>query len=97
MNKFVCPNCGNISYTADTSQTQRCPQCTERHIIVNRDFMDLLKAYNSGNLKLTINRRQRDRRAKSIPVERDRRASERRRDNATPIGWLMIKHPPLAP
>lgn len=91
MNKLVCPNCMNISYTADTSQAQKCPNCTEKHIIVNHDFMELLKSYNNGNLKLTINRRNVEQRVSAIQVENDRRNTDRRNNDITPIGWLLLK------
>lgn len=93
MDKFFCPNCGKFSYTADTSQSQKCPHCIEKYIIVNNDFMEILKSYNSGNLKLIVNRRRMERRVNNIPIENNRRVSDRRKNNATPIGWLTIKHP----
>lgn len=55
--------------------------------------MEILKSYNSGNLKLIVNRRRMERRVNNIPVEYNRRVSDRRKNNATPIGWLTIKHP----
>ncbi len=95
MNKHVCPNCGNISYSADNAQAHLCPRCTEKHIIVNHDFMELLKSYNNGNLKLTINRRNIERRVSAIQVGNDRRSTDRRNNNATPIGWLLLKSPSM--
>lgn len=96
MNKHVCPNCGTISYSADSTQPHLCPHCTEKHIIVNHDFMELLKSYNNGNLKLTINRRNAERRISAVPVENDSRRKERRSDDVTPIGWLLLKQPSAA-
>jgi len=88
VNKFICPNCAEISYTADTSQAQKCPHCTEKHVIVNSDFVDILRSYHFGNIKLTVNRRREERRSLSLPVTNDRRNSDRRRNLTTPIGWL---------
>ncbi|MEK7851522.1 MAG: hypothetical protein AAB275_06530 [Deltaproteobacteria bacterium] len=95
MNKFVCPNCSKISYTADTSQAQKCPHCVEKHVIVNSDIMELLTSYNSGELKLTVNRRRVDRRAAALPIAINNRRSERRENCITPIGWLAIRHPSM--
>jgi hypothetical protein len=95
MNQFLCPRCGKASYTADTSQVQKCPYCVEKHVIVNNDFMDMIRSYNSGSLKLIINRRKGNRRVKNIPVEVERRTAERRRNPGTPIGWLLVQHPSL--
>ena len=95
MNKFVCPNCSKISYTADTSQAQKCPHCVEKLLIVNSDVMELLTSYNSGNLKLTVNRRRVDRRVVALPVTINKRLSERREYRTTPIGWLAIRHPSM--
>lgn len=96
MNCFVCPNCNNTSYTADTSQAQKCPYCVEKHLIINSDIMELLKSYNTGSLKLIINRRKAERRSKSTLAKEDsRRVSDRRRNRMTPIGWLLIKHPQM--
>lgn len=97
MEKFDCPNCGKSSYTADISQAQKCPHCVERCIVVTHEFVDLLKSYAPNNLKVVVNRRGKERRESETPVTLDRRSCDRRRDCVTPIGWLMVKHPPAAP
>lgn len=94
MNSFVCPNCNKPSYTADTSQAQKCPYCAEKHLIINNDIMELLKSYNAGSFKLVVNRRKAERRSNNTLAKEDsRRISDRRRTSMTPIGWLLIKHP----
>lgn len=98
MNRFICPNCSEISYTADTSQAaQKCPHCIEKHVIVNNDFMELLTSHDSGNLKLTVNRRRGDRRVDSIPKAINNRLCERRENCTTPIGWIALRHPSMIP
>jgi len=80
MEKFVCPRCGKVSYTANKELLNICPYCSlDKYLIVSPRF---LASYDLSNIKIVI-----DRRKTSEPVPFERRKGE----EAIPVAWLIVK------
>jgi predicted RNA-binding Zn-ribbon protein involved in translation (DUF1610 family) len=90
MEKFVCPNCGKVSYSADTRSSQDCPYCTEKVVILNSQCLGLIR--HLSYCRLIFDRRQGERRQQErIPVSNDRRVRDRRQNEGIVIGWVITK------
>jgi predicted nucleic acid-binding Zn-ribbon protein len=80
MEKFICPKCGRISYTANRELVNICPHCSfEKYLILSPKF---LSGYELSDIKIIV-----DRRKNSEPVPFERRKGE----EAIPIAWLIVK------
>lgn len=89
MERFVCPDCGKVSYSADIRSSTECPYCTEKVVILNNQCIDLLR--NISNARLIFDRRQGERRTQEITVSNDRRVGDRRKNDGMIIGWVTTK------
>jgi len=88
MERFICPDCGKVSYSADRSNME-CPYCTERIVIINNRCIDFLRSIS--NVRLVFDRRQGERRNQEISVSDDRRVADRRKNEGIVIGWVTTK------
>lgn len=88
MERFVCPDCGKASYSADVRSTHECPYCTEKVVVLNNRCLNILT--NLSYVRLICDRRQGERRQKEITVNNDQRFTDRRQNNGMVVGWVTI-------
>lgn len=80
MEKFVCPKCGKVSYTANRELLNICPYCSlDKYLILNPKVFG---GYDLSDIKIVV-----DRRKSTEPVPFERRKNEQ----AIPVAWLIVK------
>lgn len=80
MEKFICPKCGKVSYTANRELLNICPYCgLDKYLIVNPKIFG---RYDLSDIKIVIDRRKS---VESVPFER------RKNEEAIPVAWLIVK------
>jgi len=89
MERFVCPDCGKVSYSADIRSTMECPYCTERLVVLNNQFLDLVSYLSHA--RLIFDRRKGERRQQATDVSDDHRVGDRRQNETMVIGWVTMK------
>jgi predicted nucleic acid-binding Zn-ribbon protein len=86
MEKFECPKCGKVSFSASKDLAKTCPYCdTEKLLIFNPNILAM--AHELSDAKIVIDRRN-----------SQRAISTDRRDNSCmiPVAWLVVKQKELA-
>ena len=84
--KYSCPHCHQITYTADCETAQTCPYCSiEKVLVLNQKIFNSINEFT--NTKIILDRRSTDR---GIDLERRGKDAIRR----IPVAWLVIKQSP---
>lgn len=85
MEKFECPKCGKIAFSASRDLAKVCPYCdTEKLLIFNPNILAM--AHELSDAKIIIDRRN---------VQRSVGADRRDNTCMIPVAWLVVKQKEL--